>query len=69
MNTGNSNRAIPSGVVPLDKVAVRLHPQDDVAIAKVDLQAGTALVLEPEERAHTSPSPYANRSPVGTKWP
>jgi altronate hydrolase len=33
--------------VPLREVAVRLHPQDDVAIAKVDLPAGMTLVVEP----------------------
>jgi altronate hydrolase len=32
--------------VPLQKVAVHLHPGDDVAIAKVDLRLGTALALE-----------------------
>lgn len=33
----------PSPAVPLDQVAIHLHPQDDVAIAKVDLQEGTVL--------------------------
>jgi len=35
----------PSGSVPLREVAVRLHPQDNVAIAKVNLQIGTMLIL------------------------
>jgi altronate hydrolase len=33
--------------VPLWEVALRLHPQDDVAIAKVDLPPGLALAVEP----------------------
>jgi altronate hydrolase len=36
----NANR-----VVPLREAAVRLHPQDDVAIAKTDLPVGIALAL------------------------
>ena len=36
---------VPSkGAVQLEQVAVCLHPQDDVAIAKIDLQEG--LILE-----------------------
>ena len=35
-----------SGTVPLSDVALRLHPSDDVAIAKVGLQIGTTLVFE-----------------------
>lgn len=31
--------------VPLREVAVRLHPRDDVAIAKIDLQPGTVVEL------------------------
>ncbi|MCA9910263.1 MAG: UxaA family hydrolase, partial [Anaerolineae bacterium] len=33
----------PQGVVPLTQVALRLHPDDDVAIAKTALQVGTQL--------------------------
>ncbi|MBN1221401.1 MAG: altronate dehydratase [Anaerolineae bacterium] len=33
------------GSIPFDKVALCLHPQDDVAIAKTNLTAGTVLVL------------------------
>jgi altronate hydrolase len=40
MNT-NANH-----IVPLRKAAVRLHPQDDVAIAKTGLPADTTLALE-----------------------
>jgi len=39
----NANR-----VVPLQEVALRLHPQDDVAIAKTDLSVGVVLALETE---------------------
>jgi altronate hydrolase len=34
-----------TGEVPLHKVALRLHPQDHVAIARINLQPGTTLVL------------------------
>jgi altronate hydrolase len=44
--------------MPLRDVAVHLHPQDNVAIAKADLQANTALVQEP------SVSPLLLRQPV-----
>jgi altronate hydrolase len=35
----------PSGIVALDSVAIRLHSQDNVAIAKANLQTGTTLAL------------------------
>jgi len=35
----------PAGEVPLSEVALRLHPQDQVAVAKTNLQSGTVLVL------------------------
>ena len=35
-----------SDLVPLQKVAVHLHARDNVAIAKTELHAGTALALE-----------------------
>ena len=41
-----SIRSVPaaaSGAIPLPEVAVHLHPQDDVAIAKVELQEGLTL--------------------------
>jgi altronate hydrolase len=37
--------SVAGEVVPLAQVAVRLHPRDDVAIAKVALQPGTTLSL------------------------
>jgi len=55
MDTGNINpvASFPSGLVPLREVAVRLHPQDNVAIAKINLQVGTTLVLGTEAHPHT----------------
>jgi altronate dehydratase len=49
---------ISAGPVPLDEVAIRLHPRDDVAIARVPLQAGTEVLLapaaaSPAQRLHT----------------
>ena len=44
--------------MPLREVAVRLHPQDDVAIAKVYLQVGLVLTLGTEEHPHTSTPPH-----------
>jgi hypothetical protein len=40
--------------VPLDQVAVHLHPLDNVVIAKVDLPAGITLLLP--DRADIAPS-------------
>jgi altronate hydrolase len=45
--------------VPLREVAVHLHPRDDVAIAKVDLQPGTVL-----ESAGSSDTQVAVRQPI-----
>jgi altronate hydrolase len=47
MPSGNINfvESAPSGVLPLAEVAIRLHPQDSVAIAKTNLQPGTILDL------------------------
>ncbi len=42
--------ASPPGVVPLSEVAIRLHSQDDVAIAKIALQVGTVLEISNEQR-------------------
>lgn len=42
----------PAGTVPLEQVAVLLHPQDDVAIARIPLMVGTVL-----ERAGKPPVP------------
>lgn len=44
-----SNDPTP-GTTPLWKVCVRLHLQDHVAIAKIDLPAGTILALAPERQ-------------------
>ena len=43
--TAPPRTASPSHPLPLGEVAVHLHPQDQVAIAKTDLQAGTTLVV------------------------
>ena len=40
----------PSGRVPLGEVALRLHPQDNVAIAKIDLGANIIVALGPQRR-------------------
>jgi altronate hydrolase len=40
----------PPGVVALAEVAVRLHEEDDVAVAKSNLQFGMLLALDPSER-------------------
>ncbi|MCC6614172.1 MAG: altronate dehydratase [Anaerolineae bacterium] len=47
MTSGNLQLFEPSpqGVVPLEQLALRLHPDDDVAIAKSALQVGTLLDL------------------------
>ncbi len=69
MDSGNINRiaSLPSGVVPLQEVALRLHPQDNVAIAKINLQVGTtlrfhsgqALVLGTDSHPHTPIPPHS----------
>jgi len=43
----------PTGVAPLHQLAVRLHPNDNVAIAKKDLQPHTMLGLGSEKYPHT----------------
>lgn len=47
MSIGNINfvESAPSGVIPLTEVALRLHPQDNVAVAKANLQVSTTLDL------------------------
>ncbi len=42
--TTHCGPSAPSGLVRLEEAAVHLHPQDNVAIAKADLPAGTVLV-------------------------
>jgi len=68
MDTENINHIppSPSGVVPLREVALRLHPQDDVAIAKINLQVGTTLALGPD--SHPQPQvPVRQPIPSGHK--
>ena len=48
-NTINFMEPSPGGKVPLHEVALQLHPQDHVAIAKTGLQPGTVLILEDKE--------------------
>lgn len=53
MSTLNVNLldSTPLGIVPLNQVAIRLHPTDDnVAIARISLQAGTTLQLDNGEQ-------------------
>jgi altronate hydrolase len=40
----------PPGAVPLQDVAVHLHPRDNVAIARTPLEVGSILLLEAEGR-------------------
>ena len=53
MNTENITPTAPSTVVLLREVGVRLHPQDNVAIAKINLQVGTTLALGPDPHPPT----------------
>ncbi|HVO43219.1 MAG TPA: altronate dehydratase family protein [Aggregatilineales bacterium] len=39
----------PQGTLPLEKVALRLNPIDDVAIVMVGLSAGTTLILDGDD--------------------
>jgi len=50
MNLGDFNDAtIPPGSgIPIDTIAIRLNPRDNVAIAKQDIEPGVVLVLEDE---------------------
>jgi altronate hydrolase len=58
MTTGDTSFA---NVVPLHEVAVRLHPADNVAIAKGDLQPGTVLALETGQVAVREPVPSGHK--------
>jgi altronate hydrolase len=51
----------PACTVPFADVALCLHPQDDVAIAKVALESGTMLVSEP---GHPVPSAIVVCGPI-----
>ena len=55
MNNQRSNQR------SLDEVAVRLHPQDDVAIAKVDLAAGQVLQAGSETLRVGAPVPSGHK--------
>src|SRR5260221_11204783 len=47
MTIGNLNFVeTATGTVPLNDVAIRLHPLDDVAIAKIALQVGATLLFQ-----------------------
>ena len=63
MNSKNTNSIVssPRGLVPLRDVAVHLHPLDDVAIAKINLQTHTTL-----EHSH-SQIPMRQPIPSGHK--
>lgn len=55
MNDENGDRlASPSGVVPLGEVAVKLHPRDDVAVAKIRLKAGMTLTIRDDPPSEVS---------------
>jgi altronate hydrolase len=49
MSIGNIDfvESSPAGVVPLRDVAVRLHPDDDIIIAKIALNVNTVIQIEP----------------------
>ena len=68
MDIRNDNRvtSAPAGIVPLRKVAVRLDPQDNVAIARTDLYTHTTLGLGSEKYPHTL-VPVRQRIPSGHK--
>ena len=68
MNTKNNDSVASSGVVLLQEVAVRLHPQDNVAIAKINLQVGTTLAMGPEEPPHT-PTLLHSHTQVSVRQP
>jgi altronate hydrolase len=56
----------PSAPVPLREVTLRLHPQDNVIIAKIDLSPGTTL--ESEAHPHT-PTPPHLRTQIPVRQP
>ena len=68
MNTENLNSPMSRipGIALLREVALHLHPQDDVAIARVPLPEGLALVLESEGRP-TPPISVRQPIPSGHK--
>jgi altronate hydrolase len=69
MTTENIDFIEPStgGEVPLPEVALRLHPQDHVAIAKVNLQPGAILILENNDSGSLLRTPLRQFIPSGHK--
>jgi altronate hydrolase len=58
----------PAGEVPLHQVAIRLQPQDQVAIARVNLQPDTVLILDDDGSAAPPPKvPTRGFIPSGHK--
>jgi altronate hydrolase len=55
------------GEVPLHEVALRLHPQDHVAIAKINLQHGIILILEDNDSGSLLRVPVRQFIPSGHK--
>jgi altronate hydrolase len=62
----NDRTSSSSSPVPLRETVVHLHPQDNVAIAKSNLTAGTILVLESEPHTRTQ-IPVRQPIPAGHK--
>ena len=58
----DSKHHLPSDRVPFQKVALQLHPDDNVAIAKINLQSGMALIME-----SGTDCPIRNPVPAGHK--
>ncbi len=68
VTTGTIDFIDPStGKVPLHQVALRLHPQDHVAIAKINLQHGTILILENNDSGSLLRVPIRQFIPSGHK--
>jgi altronate hydrolase len=57
----------PGGEVPFDEVALRLHPHDPVAIAKINLQPGAVLRLENNDSGSPQRIPIRRFIPGGHK--
>ncbi|MBN1992890.1 MAG: altronate dehydratase [Anaerolineae bacterium] len=57
---------LPARPVPFAQAAIRLHPRDNIAIAKVNLPAGAILILKSEGEAPLE-MPVAQFIPAGHK--
>jgi altronate hydrolase len=67
MNT-RPTLSLPPDAVPLSTVAVRLHPEDDVAIAKIDLREGIILLADdPVDASPTTDVTVRQTVPGGHK--